>query len=145
METTVGYKFLPHTTDAYVEAVGMNIEEAFTYAAIALIDTMCNAASVACSLNEEMHVEGSDEIILLYNWLELLLLKFDLEEKVFSTFAALRITPQDSKLTLDTTASGEKYDRLKHGAKLEVKAVTLHRMEILRKEPLTIAHFILDL
>ena len=145
METTVGYKFLPHTTDAYVEATGVTIEEAFTYAAMALIDTMCNVTSVACSLNEDMHVEGFDEVILLYNWLELLLLKFELEEKVFSTFTELKITHQESKFSLNTTASGEKYDRLKHGAKLEVKAVTLHRMEIVRKEPLTIARFILDL
>jgi len=145
LETTIGYKFLPHTTDAYVQAVGSTIEEAFGYAAIALIDSMCNVEAVAGSMNEELHVEAPDEVILLYNWLELLLLKFELEHRVFSHFGMLKITHQSGKLLLDVRASGETYDRQKHGAKVEVKAVTLHRMEVSRADDQTIVRFILDL
>lgn len=145
LETTIGYKFLPHTTDAYVQAVGTTIEEAFAYAAIALIDTMCNVGAVAGFMNEDLHAEGPDEVILLYNWLELLLLKFELEHKVFSHFGMLKITRQSGKLLLDAKASGETYDREKHGAKVEVKAVTLHRMKVSRTDNLVIVHFILDL
>ena len=145
LETTIGYKFLPHTTDAYVQAVGNTIEEAFAYAAIALVDTMCNAGAVVGSINEEFHVEAPDEVILLHSWLELLLLKFELEHRVFSSFDTLRITRQDETLLLDAKGSGEMYDRRKHGAKVEIKAVTLHRMEVLRDGRLTIVRFILDL
>jgi len=142
---SVGYKFLPHTTDAYVQAVGTTIEEAFAYAAIALIDSMCNVEAVAGSINEELHVEAPDEVILLYNWLELLLLKFELGHRVFSRFGMLKVTHQSGKVFLDARASGEMYDREKHGAKVEVKAVTLHRMEVSRLDQLTIVRFILDL
>ena len=145
LATTVGYKFLPHTTDAYVQAVGTTIEEAFAFAAIALIDSMCNVGAVGGSINEELHVEAPDEVILLYNWLELLLLRFELEHRVFSRFGTLKITRQSGKLLLDAKASGEMYDKEKHGAKVEVKAVTLHRMEISRTDQLTIVRFILDL
>jgi SHS2 domain-containing protein len=145
LETTVGYKFLPHVTDAYVQAAGNTIEEAFAYAAIALIDTMCNATAVVGSINEALHVEAPDEVILLHSWLELLLLKFELEHRVFSSFDMLRITRQDGTLLLDAKGSGEIYDKEKHGAKVEVKAVTLHRMEVLRGNRLTIVRFILDL
>ena len=144
LETPVGYKFLPHTTDAYVQAAGTTIEEAFAYAAIALMDTMCNVGDVAGSTNEELHVEASDEVMLLYSWLELLLLKFEIERRVFSSFD-LKISRQSGKLLLDTKAAGEMYDRKKHGGKVEVKAVTLHRMEVFRKDQLTIVRFILDL
>ena len=145
MATATGYEFLPHTTDAYVQAVGRTIEEAFVYAAIALIDTMCNARSVGGSMTEDLMVEAPDEVILLYNWLELLLLKFELEHRVFAGFDMLRITRQDDKLHLSVKASGEMYDKKKHGSKVEVKAVTLHRMEVLREEQLTTVRFILDL
>jgi SHS2 domain-containing protein len=145
LETTVGYTFLPHTTDAYVQATGTTIEEAFGYAATALIDTMCNVDTVSASMSEELHVEAADEVILLYNWLELLLLKFELEHRVLSSFEGMKISRQSSKFFLHTKASGEIYDRKKHGAKVEVKAVTLHRMEVLTKDQLTIVRFILDL
>ena len=145
LETAIGYKFLPHTTDAYVQAVGTTTEEAFAYAAVALIDTMCNVSSVAGSMNEKLHVEAPNEVILLYNWLELLLLKFELENRVFSSYSALKITHHSGKLLLDTEASGEFYDKEKHGAKVEVKAVTLHRMEVSRLGNLTVARFVLDL
>ena len=145
METAIGYKFLPHTTDAYVQAAGNTIEEAFAYAAFALVDTMCNAGAVVGSINEELHVEAPDEVILLHSWLELVLLKFELEHRVFSSFDTLRITNQEGRLFLDARGSGEAYDRGKHGAKVEVKAVTLHRMEVLRGDRLTIVRFILDL
>jgi SHS2 domain-containing protein len=145
LATATGYEFLPHTTDAYVQAVGRTVEEAFVYAANALIDTMCNVGSVGRSMNEELHVEAPDEVMLLYNWLELLLLKFELEHRVFASFDMLRITSQGGKLILTAKASGEMYDRKKHGSKVEVKAVTLHKMEVSQKDHLAIVHFILDL
>ena len=144
MEAAVGYKFLPHTTDAYVEAAGRTIEEAFAYAGVALMDTMCNARTIVGSVNERLHVEAPDEVILLHSWLELLLLKFELEHLVFSSFT-LRINRNEGKLRLDAEASGELYDKGKHGAKVEVKAVTLHRMEVLASDRLTVLRFILDL
>jgi len=145
LETAIGYKFLPHTTDAYVQAVGTTTEEAFAYAAVALIDTMCNVSSVGGSMTEKLHVEGPNEVILLYNWLELLLLKFELEHRVFSSYSALKITHQKGRLSLDTEGSGEFYDKGKHGAKVEVKAVTLHRMEVSRLGNFAVVRFILDL
>ena len=145
METTIGYKFLPHTTDAYVQAAGNTIEEAFAYAALALVDTMCNAGAIVGSTNEELHVEAPDEVILLHSWLELLLLKFELEHRVFSNFEMLRITRKGGTLLLDAKGSREMYDKGKHGAKVEVKAVTLHRMEVLREGRFTVVRFILDL
>jgi len=143
LQPRVGYKFLTHTTDAYIEAVGYTLEESFAYAATALFDTICNVHAVSNSLVEKIHVEARDEVHLLYDWLEALLLKFEIGYHVFSIFQ-VRITREDNCLILDAEAFGESYDRKKHGSKVEVKAVTFHRMEIVHA-PLFVARFILDL
>ena len=62
--TTVGYRVLPHTTDAYIEAYGATLEEAFSYAALALFDTMCNINSVSESISEKVQIRGVNELTL---------------------------------------------------------------------------------
>ena len=139
-----GYRSLPHTTDAYIEAVGPTFEKALENAASALFDTMCNLDTVSATLHEKLTVEGADNLELLYNWLESLLLKFDLEQKVYNRFqVSLTTLPQG--LRINAKIEGEPFDRAKHGAKVEVKAVTYHRMEAYEEDGKTILRFILDL
>jgi SHS2 domain-containing protein len=141
----IGYVFLPHTTDAYIEAVGATLEEAMQFAGMALIDTMCSINSILPRINEQIEASGHDEVALLYDWLESILLKFDLEGHVYSKFKVLPIAKSEAGLRAIAEVSGEKYDRQKHGAKVEVKAVTYHKMEVLREDSWTILRFILDL
>jgi SHS2 domain-containing protein len=145
LATSVGYRILPHTTDAYIEAYGATLEEAFAQAGLALFNTMCNADSIEKSTSENIQVKAENEQTLLYNWLENLLLKFELESKVYSDFNVIRINHRGGGLVLDALISGEVYDKNKHGAKVEVKAVTFHRMEIIRDSSGVLLRFILDL
>jgi SHS2 domain-containing protein len=140
-----GYTFLPHTTDAYIEAVGATLEEAMQFAGMALMDTMCSVESISPVITDQIETSGRDEVTLVYDWLECILLKFDLEEKVFSRFKVAPISKSAGGLGASAEISGEKYDRKKHGAKVEVKAVTYHKMEVLSENNLTILRFILDL
>jgi SHS2 domain-containing protein len=142
---TSGYNFLPHTTDAYIEAVGSNLEEALNQAGLALFDTMCDVQSISQELKDTISVQGSDKPALLYNWLEALLLKFELEQKVYNDFQiSLTSTPQ-GELKLNAEAAGEYFNREKHHPKVEVKAVTYHRMEVREERNLAVVRFILDL
>lgn len=140
-----GYMFLPHTTDAYIEAVGATLEEAMQFAGMALIDTMCAINSISPNITEHIEASGDDEVTLLYDWLESILLKFDLKGRVYSKFKVAPIAKSAAGLRALAEAYGEKYDRQKHGTKVEVKAVTYHRMEVLREDNSTILRFILDL
>ena len=140
-----GYVFLPHTTDAYIEAVGSTLEEAMQFAGMALVDTMCVINSISPETTEQIKVSGDDEVTLLYDWLESILLKFDLEGRVYSKFKVSPIEKSPAGLRAIADVSGERYDRRKHGTKVEVKAVTYHKMEVLREDNLTILRFILDL
>ena len=139
------YRFLTHTTDAYIEAVGSTLEEALENAGASLIDTMCNSETVSPIITEEMRVGAENELALLYEWLEALLLKFEIEQKVYSEFKVKLLRLPDGKLGIDAVVRGEQYDKRRHGAKVEVKAVTYHRMEIVRDGSMVVLRFILDL
>jgi SHS2 domain-containing protein len=139
-----GYTFLPHTTDAYVQATGSTLEEALEYSAMALFDTMCDLNAISPKHAEIIEVTGTDEAALLYNWLEVLLLKFELERKVFSKFDVTLNRNLPSQIQAIARIYGEKYERQKHGAKVEVKAVTLHRIEVVHTDGV-VARFLLDL
>ena len=140
-----GYTLLPHTTDAYIEAVGVTLEEAMQFAGIALIDTICNVNSVSPAITEHIEASGDDEVALLHDWLESILLKFELERWVFSEFKIAPVVKSETVYRTVAQAFGEKYDKKKHGTKVEVKAATYHKMVVLREEGLTIVRFILDL
>lgn len=142
---TLGYKFLPHTTDAYIESVGATFEEALENAALALFDTMCDLNSISRELHDVIIVEGADELELLYDWLESLLLKFELERKVYNNFRVSLTKAPKGGLKVTAEADGELFDRKRHHAKVEVKAVTYHRMEVAHEGDVTIVRFILDL
>ena len=142
---TIGYELLPHTTDAYIQVTGESLEQALARAGAALFDTMCDVKSVSPELTDEIELQGGDELMLLYNWLESLLLKFELDEKVYSRFKVEPIKKSTEGLRSVAKISGERYDRRKHGSKIEVKAVTYHKMEVVREDSTTILRFILDL
>ena len=139
------YVFLPHTTDAYVEVKASSLENALESAGKALFDTLCNLNSITPKLTEKVSVEGHDEISLVYDWLESLLLKFELEHKVYSEFKVDKPTRYARGIRVTAGISGEPYDRKRHGAKVEVKGVTYHKMEISREDESTTLRFILDL
>lgn len=139
------YEFLPHTTDAYIQSVGPTFEEALENAGLALFDTMCNLASISHKEVEDVEADGSDEVELLYDWLDTLLLKFELDGKVYSKFHVTLLKAASNTLHLNAKAYGEKYNRQLHGSKVEVKAVTLHKMEVVREDNAIVLRFILDL
>jgi SHS2 domain-containing protein len=139
-----GYKSLPHVTDAYIEATGPTFNAALENAALALFDTMCNLDLISRTDHDVITVEGRNRIELLYNWLEALLLKFELEQKVYNAFR-VSVSNKTRGLRIRADADGERFDRKRHGAKVEVKAVTYHRMEISEERKGTILRFILDL
>jgi len=139
------YEFLEHVSDAYIAAYGRTLEEAFQNAAEAMFQTMIETGTVALALEETVTAEGCDREALLYNWLETLLLKFDMEGKVYSKFEVEKIQERDGEFALKATIRGEPYNAEKHKPKVEVKAVTYHQMEIKEQKRRYELKFILDL
>lgn len=132
-------------TDAFIEAWGPTMERAFAQAGIALFETMLYTNKITPQSTEDITVEGHDEKELLYNWLEALLLKFEIEGKALGKFDVRAMNSVKGSLDLTGTAKGEPYDPEKHGQKVEVKGVTYHQMAIQREKNRVLLRFLLDL
>ncbi len=139
------FKFLEHTADAYIEAYGANLEEAFENAAAAMTNVMTELEKVEAKTEETFMVEAQDESALLYSWLEELLLEFELKCNLYSRFEVLGIEETSEGFRLSAKAWGEKYDPQKHPTKVGIKAATYHRMEILKEPESVTLRFILDI
>ncbi len=140
-----GYRFLEHTTDALVEAWGPTLERAFALAAKSLFETMINTDTVEPKMEDHVNTSGHDELELLYNWLEELLLRFEIRTMVYSQFHIDPIRRLSNSLELHARAKGEKYDRAKHEGKTEIKAVTYHQMKIEKNPGRVHVRYLLDL
>ena len=140
-----GYEFLEHTADAYIAAYGGSLAEAFENAAKAMFDTMSYLEKVEGKDEESLEVSARDEEALLYSWLEELLLRFEIENRLYSRFRIDSIEKTSQGYTLRAKVWGEPFDPVKHGSKTDVKAVTYHRMEILRQGSKVTIKYILDI
>ncbi|HJU79895.1 MAG TPA: archease [Nitrososphaeraceae archaeon] len=139
-----GYKYLDHVTDAYIEAYGDSMEEAFSYAAKGTINVMFEINDIRGKNKFAFNVEGHDYLELLFNWLDRIILLIAIDNKVASDFE-LEISKLDSKYHLTGYAMTEPTDISKHGYKTEIKAITYHEMEILQESGFNKVRFILDL
>ncbi len=140
----MNYEFLEHMADAYIAAYGRDLAEAFENAATAMFDVMTQVEKVNAEVEDSVEVEGMDEYALLYSWLEELLAKSDINGILYSKFKVLDVEETPGGWRLKAKIWGQKFDPEKHPQKVGVKAVTYHRMEILKKKNKVALKFILD-
>jgi len=145
MSDEKGFRFLEHTADAYIAAYGKNLGEAFENAARAMFDVMTEVEKVSAKVEDQIETEGEDEYALLYNWLEALLVKSEIDGMLYSKFRILHLDRTPEGLELAAKIWGEKFDPKKHLQKVGVKAVTYHRMEIIKETGKVTLKFILDI
>lgn len=140
------FEFLEHTADLYIAAYGESLEEAFENAAYAMFEGMTDVKKVQPKLEDTVEVEGYDEQALLYNWLEALLIKFDIKDNLYSSFKIASIKKIPAGFKLKAKIWGEPFNPQKHISKVGVKAVTYHQMEIIKDAEGTVTvKFILDI
>ena len=145
MNRKVKFELLEHTADIYVAAYGANMAEAFENAAIAMFEVMTDTAKVAATKDESAEVEADDEYALLYSWLESLLVKSEVNGQLYSKFDISTLVETNNGFRLKATFWGEKFNAGKHTQKVAVKAITYHRMEIIREIDKITLKFILDI
>jgi SHS2 domain-containing protein len=145
MNEKKGFKFLEHTADAYIAAYGMDLAEAFENAALAMFDVMTDVEEVSPEVKDSVEVVAEDEYALLYSWLEALIVKFDVKGMLYSKFKVLSINQTSDSFRLKAEIWGEKFNPKKHAQKVGVKAVTYHRMEIIKEPNKVTLKFILDI
>jgi SHS2 domain-containing protein len=139
------FEFLEHTADVYISAHGMTLAEAFENAALAMFEVMTDTEKVAPDMEDSVEVEAEDEYALLYSWLEALLVKFETKNMLYSKFKISSIDETAEGFRIKAAAWGEKFSAEKHTQKVGVKAVTYHRMEIIKEIDAVTLEFILDI
>src|SRR5208337_829954 len=80
------FEFLEHTADVYIRAFGKTMDEAYANSALAMFEVMTDTDKIAQTKQENLEVEAEDQYALLYNWLEILLVKFETEGMFYSKF-----------------------------------------------------------
>jgi len=145
MKRKKGYTFLEHMADAYIAAYGEDLAEAFENAAAAMFDVMTDVDKVKPKVEDYVEVSGEDEHSLLYNWLEALLIKAEIEGMLYSKFKITELSRSNGGFRLKAKIWGEKFNPEKHLQKVGVKAVTYHQMEIAREKDGAVVKFILDI
>ena len=139
------FEFLEHTADVFIASHGKTMEEAFENAALAMFEVMTDTEKVSADVEDHVEVEAEDEFALLYSWLEALLVNFETKNLLYSKFKIASIDETPEGFRIKASVWGEKFNAEKHVQKVGVKAVTYHRMEILKEFNKVTLEFILDI
>ncbi len=136
------YKFLDHTADIMFEAYGNSLNKLFENAALATEDTMVDLKQINQDIIKKIELKNKNVEILLYDFLSELVYFKDAELLLFSNF---KVSIEKNNIySLKAILYGEKLNE-KHEQKVDVKAVTLHKFEIVKKKNHYIARVILDI
>ncbi|MCS7146267.1 MAG: archease [Nitrososphaerota archaeon] len=140
-----GRRFLEHTSDVYVEAFGSDLKEAFEEAGLALFETLVrDSNSVSPSERKTVEAEGYDLMSLLYNWLERLLLLFEIERFIGCRVKVEELVGGDA-FRVRGEVWGERYDEAKHLPGTHVKSPTYWLMEVISEDGRGLVRFVLDI
>ncbi len=132
-------------SDVYVEAYGSDLREAFEEAGLALYETLiAGLESVLPKEKRMVEAEGYDLLSLLYNWLERLLLLFEIDR-----FVGCRIRVGELSEAEDYRVKGEvwgeQYDESRHRPGTHVKSPTYWLMEVKKEDGKSVIRFVLDI
>ena len=134
------YEYFEVTADIGFKAYGSDLNEAFENAGTAMFNIITDTKDVAPKKEISFEVTSEDEVSLLYDYLEELLFHHEIDFMLFSEFNV----EIDDKFHLKATINGEEIDWDKHERKTEIKAITFHKMEVIKGDFVEL-HAIVDL
>ena len=124
------YEYFEVTADIGFKAYGNDLNEAFENAGIAMFNIITDTCDVNPEKEISFEITSEDEISLLYDYLEELLFRHEIDFMLFSEFHV----EIDEDLHLKATIKGEEIDWDKHERKTEIKAITFHKMDVIKGE-----------
>jgi len=136
----MSYKYLEHSTDAFIEVKAKNLEEAFSVAGKSVVETIIDLENIQEIEEKSIKVKGRNLLNLLYNWLEEIV-----TITITDGFAIKKFTVNIKKNTeyeIVSKVSGEKLDLKKHNFKIEIKSPTFHLMEIKENDEITMQYLL---
>ncbi|MBW9221854.1 archease [Methanothermococcus sp. SCGC AD-155-C09] len=138
------YKYFETTADIGIIVEEDSLEKAFEESAKALSNLMVDIHSIDKKVKRKIIIHSEDLYGLLYDFLTNLLIILDSEGIIFSDYN-IKIYNNNGEYILECMAYGEKLDKEKHSPKMEIKAITYHKMEIKKENGKNIIKYIVDI
>ena len=141
------YKYIDDISmaDAAIEVNSESLEGIFVDSGKALTNTMVDdLKSIKTNQKYTFKVESQERDLLLFEFLEQLVIEKDANQLIFSEFN-INIKELDEKYELYAIAKGEHIDYKKHELCADVKAVTLHKFSLTKEDSRWKAAMILDI
>jgi len=139
---SMSYKYLEHSTDAFIEVRAKNLEEAFSVAGKSVVETIIDSNNIQEIEEKNIKVKGRTLLNLLYNWLEDIVIITITDGFAIKNFSVK--IKKNKEYQIISNISGEKLDIKKHNFKVEIKSPTFHLMEIEENDEITM-RYLLDL
>lgn len=135
------YETFEHTADLGLRVRAPDLDQLFVEAAQALFSAIVDdLKTVEQKQKVEVELHGQDQALLLFDWLNELLYRFDTEHLLFGTF---EVRIRDG--TLKATTWGEPLDISRHSLGHEVKAITYHGLRVEKEGDGWLAEVIVDI
>ncbi len=120
------FEIINHTADVGIIAYGVDVEQLFSNAALALFSLITDLENVGEKLHLDLEVSSEDRDSLLVEWLNELIYLFDVKHILFNRFNIEKLTHNELK----ASCYGESFNPTKHKIKTAVKAATYHMLKL---------------
>ena len=131
--------------DAAIEVNSDSLEGIFVDSGKALTNTMVeDLKSIKTNQKYTFKVESQERDLLLFEFLEKLVIEKDANQMLFSEFE-VKINQTNEKFMVSVIAHGEHIDYDRHELCADVKAVTLHKFSLTKEKEDWNAKMILDI
>ena len=131
--------------DAAIEVNSDSLEGIFIDSGKALTNTMVDdLKSIKTNKKYTFKVESQERDLLLFEFLEKLVIEKDANQMLFSEFE-VKINQTNEKFMVSVIAHGEHIDYDRHELCADVKAVTLHKFSLTKEKEDWNAKMILDI
>jgi len=129
--------------DSAFEAYGKNYGELLENAALALFEVMVNTSKVEAVDEFEIEIKGKDEAGLVFDYLSELVFLKDKEGVVLGKFE-VEVNEEAGEKKVKVRVWGEEVDFKKHEFKVDVKAVTMHKLVVEKNKDGYVARVVVD-
>jgi SHS2 domain-containing protein len=120
------FEILEHPSDLGIEARGATMAEAFRNAALGLMSIIAGSSTITSCEKRLISIRALDRENLLVRWLTEILYMYD-AEKFLTADAEFDLIHDTS---LKATIFGQRVDPSRHDLKIDVKAITYHKLMV---------------
>lgn len=133
------FEHFAHGADIGIRGTGASMEEAFEMAALSLTAVVSDPQKIEEEITVYIDLHESDHDLLFLDWINALIFEMDTKKILFATYM---VTIKDGHLK--AIAKGEKINRAKHDAAVDIKGATVTELKVKKENDHWIAQCVVD-